>query len=295
MSNAPTHWLYPIHAGTGHYFEDQDGNPILDPTTGAYDTSPAAFWASLRVNHAERWYLNGGFRIMRREDLIWIYAASPDQSIVGLGRAADIYLDGVDGYWYVDILWDRVACAALRKQPIPRTLFGDIPQSPAIRPSDKARTVLEDWLKNHGLGSRLDSSDDILAEFDDEDARLRVMSEVVRRQGQPEFRLDLMVAYDFRCAVSGCAVVHVLEAAHIRPYMGPKTNRVNNGLLLRADLHVLFDRRLLTIDNDYVVLLDPSVRKGPYRSLHGKALRLPVSKSDWPSKALLKKHRSGAY
>lgn len=291
MSEKPTHWLYPIHAGTGHYFEDKDGNPIVDPVTGEYDTSTEAFWSSLRVNNAERWYLNGGYRIMRPNDLIWIYAASPDQAIVGLGRATDIYLDEDDGYWYVDIAWDQTASAALRKQPIPRALFGDIPQSPAIRPSPKARKVLEDWLGANRLQSRLEPSDDVLAEFDDEDARLRVLSEVVRRQGQSQFRLDLFGAYDAKCAVSGCAVAHVLEAAHIRPYNGPNTNRVNNGLLLRADIHVLFDLRLLTIDRDYLVRLDPTVRKGPYRALHGKPLRLPASKKEWPSKALLRNHR----
>ena len=294
MSGKPTHWLYPIHAGTDHWFEDKDGNPILDPDTGEYDTSVAAFWSSLRVNDAERWYLNGGFRIMKPNDLIWIYAASPAQAIVGLGRATNIYLDEFDGYWYVDIIWDQTASAALRKQPIPRSLFGDIPQSPAIRPSAKARKVLENWLEANSLQSRLTPSDDALAELDDEDARIRVLSEVVRRQGQPEFRLDLIIAYEGKCAVSGCAVSDVLEAAHIRPYYGPNTNRVNNGLLLRADLHVLFDRHLLTIDKDYLVALDPSVRRGPYRALHGKPLRLPASKNQWPSKALLRNHRKHA-
>lgn len=94
--------------------------------------------------------------------------------------------------------------------------------------------------------------------------------------------------------MSGCAVPHLLEAAHVRPYNGPDTNRVNNGLLLRADLHVLFDLHLPTIDKDYLVSIYPSVRKPPYRALHGKSLRLPVSKKDWPSKALLLDHRKSA-
>ncbi|WP_200883691.1 HNH endonuclease [Archangium violaceum] len=53
------------------------------------------------------------------------------------------------------------------------------------------------------------------------------------------------VAYGGRCALTDCEEPRVLEAAHIFPYHGPQTNHVTNGLLLRADLHVLFDLGLL--------------------------------------------------
>ena len=60
-----------------------------------------------------------------------------------------------------------------------------------------------------------------------------------------KFRDALIGAYAGRCAITGCSVLDILEAAHITPYLGPDTNHVTNGLLLRADLHTLFDTCLL--------------------------------------------------
>ncbi len=80
---------------------------------------------------------------------------------------------------------------------------------------------------------------------DDYDARLRVYRQIVARQGQPGFRQALLQAYAGRCAVTGCEVEAVLEAAHLRPYRGPESNATVNGLLLRADIHTLFDQQLV--------------------------------------------------
>lgn len=53
------------------------------------------------------------------------------------------------------------------------------------------------------------------------DARERVIAQIVRRRGQPEFRRRLMAAYDSKCAMSDCNEPAALEACHIYPYMGP--------------------------------------------------------------------------
>src|SRR6202035_655927 len=71
------------------------------------------------------------------------------------------------------------------------------------------------------------------------EGRKKTLAAICRRQGQPEFRRKLMQAYSGRCAISGFNVPQTLEAAHIIPYNGPKTNHPANGILLRADLHVL--------------------------------------------------------
>jgi putative restriction endonuclease len=88
---------------------------------------------------------------------------------------------------------------------------------------------------------------------DDYDARLRIYRHIVARQGQSVFRAALMQAYQGRCAVTGCDAAMALEAAHLRPYRGPESNMVTNGLLLRSDIHTLLDLRLLA--------LDPATRK----------------------------------
>lgn len=70
------------------------------------------------------------------------------------------------------------------------------------------------------------------------DQRRRVLTSIVRRRGQPQFRANLLSAYEGRCAISNCNVVSVLEAAHVHPYTGDASNDVSNGLLLRADMNL---------------------------------------------------------
>ena len=86
------------------------------------------------------------------------------------------------------------------------------------------------------------------ANLDGYDARLRVYRQIVARQGQAGFRSALLGAYEGRCAVTGCDAVPALEGAHLRAYRGSESNAVTNGLLLRADIHTLFDLRLWAPD-----------------------------------------------
>src|SRR5258708_33905690 len=86
----------------------------------------------------------------------------------------------------------------------------------------------------------------ILAPSDLTDARKRILAAIVQRQGQGQFRKQLLDAYQRSCAVTGPNVAEVLEAAHNIPYLGTKTNCVTNGLLLRADIQTLFDLYLIT-------------------------------------------------
>ena len=124
-----------------------------------------------------------------------------------------------------------------------------------------------------------------------EDARRKTLAAIVRRQGQPAFRNNLLRAYDNRCAISGCAVLEVLEAAHIVPYQGPETNHVSNGLLLRTDLHTLFDLQFLAIEpSAAIVVIATELRSTEYGALHGKKLRLPSGPKDRPNKDALALH-----
>lgn len=126
-----------------------------------------------------------------------------------------------------------------------------------------------------------------------EDARERTLSDMVRRRGQPAFRAALLAAYEGRCAISGCDAPEALEAAHIYPYRGNYTNHVTNGLLLRADLHSLFDLGLLTIDSTTMTAqFKGSLRKSHYLPLCGVKLHLPKSEDHHPSAEALDWHRS---
>lgn len=126
-----------------------------------------------------------------------------------------------------------------------------------------------------------------------EDAREWVWTSIARRQGQPEFRKMLLQLYHGRCAISGSGVEAVLEAAHILPYKGPKTNHPANGLLLRSDLHTLFDLCLIAVDTGTMTaLVSPVLNRSSYQKLAGKRLRLPRDKTRWPSKEALDDHRA---
>lgn len=110
-----------------------------------------------------------------------------------------------------------------------------------------------------------------------EDARRRITAAIVQREGQPEFRKALLAAYDGTCAISGCKVEALLEAAHIIPYRGTQTNLVGNGLLLRADLHKLFDLHLLCIDSKTrKIRLSEGLADSEYARYDGIPLREPA-------------------
>jgi len=127
------------------------------------------------------------------------------------------------------------------------------------------------------------------------DERQRVLAAITRRQGAPKFRRLLLDCYGGKCALSGCDADAVLEAAHIVPYSGQSTNHAQNGLLLRADLHTLFDRGLLGIDpTQYSVVLHSSLRDTAYGGFAGQQIHLPSKQECWPSRSALELHLVGA-
>jgi hypothetical protein len=124
------------------------------------------------------------------------------------------------------------------------------------------------------------------------DARERVIASIVRRRGQPEFRARLLSAYGSRCAFSGCTIESILDAAHIVPYQGDQTNHPQNGMLLRTDLHTLFDLGLLAVDAaSMTILIAPVLAGSEYERLAGQKLEGPLEASLAPSKAALEQHR----
>jgi|TARA_B100000315_G_scaffold256109_1_gene301225 hypothetical protein len=124
------------------------------------------------------------------------------------------------------------------------------------------------------------------------DGRERAIASMVRRRGQPAFRKALIDAYGGKCAITGCDVEEALEAAHIVPYQGNETNHVTNGLLLRADLHNVFDLGLVAIDSESMtVLVGPELVESTYKELTKVPIRLPQNPLARPSKAALDNHR----
>ena len=132
-------------------------------------------------------------------------------------------------------------------------------------------------------------------EFDprnEREGKEKVLRSIALRRGQQRFRAALLAAYDNKCALTGTAVESVLEAAHIKPYNGRSTNHVTNGLLLRSDVHALFDLGLLSIAPDTLTIYcSEQVRTEPlYANLHGNTMRTPKEASIHPNKEALRNH-----
>jgi hypothetical protein len=111
--------------------------------------------------------------------------------------------------------------------------------------------------------------------FDDVNDRDEIRRYIVWRRGQPEFRRKLLEAYKGRCVITGCSSEEALEAAHIEPYSKTKNNDPKNGILLRADIHTLFDCDLIGIDPDTMkVCVSPNL-VDYHKDFNDKFLQLP--------------------
>jgi len=117
------------------------------------------------------------------------------------------------------------------------------------------------------------------------------------RLGQGSFRIMVTDAYRRRCAITGERVLPVLEAAHIVPYGEGGPNEISNGLLLRSDLHTLFDRGYLTVTPDLRVEVSRRLREEwqnghEYYALDGARVSPPERPADCPDPAALRWHRN---
>ncbi|XIA63346.1 HNH endonuclease [Bradyrhizobium sp. TZ2] len=120
---------------------------------------------------------------------------------------------------------------------------------------DRARVESASIIDNFDASSRADQ-------------RQTEIAEVVRRRGQAKFRKNLLDAYKTKCAITGCDAAEALEAAHIAPYRGDHTDHIQNGLLLRADVHSLFDLGLISINpKTMTVVVASNCSKRPMANL----------------------------
>jgi putative restriction endonuclease len=81
------------------------------------------------------------------------------------------------------------------------------------------------------------------------------------RLGQSSFRVLVTEAYRRRCAITGESTLVALEAAHIVPYSGHGSHDIQNGLLLRADFHRLFDTGLVGVTPNLQIKISPRIRE----------------------------------
>lgn len=113
------------------------------------------------------------------------------------------------------------------------------------------------------------------------------------RNGQDVFRRKLLEAYDGRCAVTTCNIPETLQAAHIIDHRGLATNIPSNGMLLRADIHLLYDHGLLSVEPDRLrVVVGSRLLDSEYGELEGRKLTIPSQREYTPDRRYLAvKHR----
>jgi hypothetical protein len=124
-----------------------------------------------------------------------------------------------------------------------------------------------------------------------DDDRKRNIIESVQREGQAKFRAELLDVYNKKCAITDCDVEAALDAAHISPYLGPQSNRIANGLLLRSDIHKLFDQYLISINpNTNRIVISSNLLNTCYEELNQKIVNFPQALSFHPSRQVLEWH-----
>lgn len=122
------------------------------------------------------------------------------------------------------------------------------------------------------------------------DARLQVV-----RLGQDAFKAVIAHNYGYHCAITGDKVRPVLEAAHILPVAAGGQHRPDNGLLLRSDMHTLYDRGYIAVDDRYRLHVSPLLRAefGNGDALYakaGEAIGVPSRRTDKPHREYLEWH-----
>ena len=146
-------------------------------------------------------------------------------------------------------------------------------------PVSKVEQALADLLRAAGI--------DVPPTVDERDYAQRL---IAVRRGQQAFRQGLLRAFESTCCISGSRVEATLEAAHIRPYRGIGSHVAGNGLLLRADLHTLFDLRLVTVLPYGTVRVAPSLRGSEYEEFDECQIRRPVDAGHTPLREALAEH-----
>lgn len=235
------------------------------------------------------WGIGKCFRTVLPGDYVWIYAGWHIKRMLAVGRVERLpeRTEGNPKFKYYShpyVLTIRINNQqTLRLQQegsrITYDQFREWVPAAIKKVNPKTSAILNKWLKKKPHDLR-----------DQDDKVFRIRREVLQRTGQAKFRDLIRSAYVNTCAISGAFEQSALVAAHILPVKNKGRHSVNNGLLLRADLHNLFDSGLISIDRTYKVHVSSLVRDKKYRKFNGKKLKLPSSRRLWPDPIALNRH-----
>lgn len=285
------------------------------------------FLSARQVDEVNFWAPGGrtNFRALRPGELFLFKLHAPHNFIVGGGVFSHASLLPLSLAWEAFGEKNGVSSASEMRRRISRYRAGDDPRldatigcriltSPFFWARDSWIPVPESWSRNTvvGRGYNTDDSDgaklwravlerrSIASPTATSLERYGKPTLVRPRLGQGAFRVVITDAYARRCAVSGEKTLPILDAAHIRSFADGGEHEGSNGLLLRTDIHKLFDLGYVTVDRDHRFVVSGRLKADfdngkHYYDLHGTKLRAPSLPSFHPSSDALDWHRENRF
>jgi len=294
---------------------------------GVTDNDWFDFLSTRQVDEVNFWAPSGrtNFRALRPGELFLFKLHAPHNFIVGGGIFSHASLLPLSLAWDAFGEKNGVASVSEMRRRIGRYRGSDdrrldptigcrILTSLFFWPRDKWIPVPESWSRNIvvGRGYGTDSPDGamlwqavldrsaVAGPSETSPDRYGAPTLVRPRLGQGAFRVVVTDAYARRCAVSGEKTLPILDAAHIRSYADGGEHEGSNGLLLRTDIHKLFDLGYVTVDRDRRFVVSGRLKADfdngkHYYDLHGTALRPPSLPAFHPSSGALEWHRENRF
>lgn len=294
---------------------------------GVTDKDWFDFLSTRQVDEVNFWAPSGrtNFRALRPGELFLFKLHAPHNFVVGGGIFSHASLLPLSLAWDAFGEKNGVASVSEMRRRIGRYRGSDdrrldptigcrILTSPFFWPRERWIPVPESWSRNIvvGRGYGTDSPDGamlwqavldrsaVAGPSETSPDRYGAPTLVRPRLGQGAFRVVVTDAYARRCAVSGEKTLPILDAAHIRSYSDGGEHEGSNGLLLRTDIHKLFDLGYVTVDQDHRFVVSGRLKADfdngkHYYDLHGTALRAPSLPAFQPSSGALEWHRENRF
>jgi HNH endonuclease len=302
---------------------------------GVTDRNWFDYLTMMKPDEVNFWQPSGtrNFRVLQPGELFVFKLHSPNNYIVGGGHfvrysalPASIAWDAFgtkNGVMSMADLRDRIRRYRRDDLATDPVIGCNVLAEPFFLPEDRWIPVPKDWAPNIVQGKAYDTADPLgqelwaqlraaMPQADEIRDRLpeltatdepRYGAEYLARSrlGQGAFRVLVTDAYSRRCAVTGERTLPVLEAAHIKPYAADGPHRVTNGILLRSDLHKLFDLGYVTVTPQLRLEVSKRLRAEwengrDYYAHHGEELRFRPSARDWlPSGEFLQWHNENVF
>lgn len=137
-----------------------------------------------------------------------------------------------------------------------------------LKKESKLSRIYQDYLYIVEENAMIDDFQKFINEAKDDELQ-KIQVWINQRKNQNKFKLSLLKKYNSQCLISKIKIPELIEAAHIFPHSKSGQNNIANGILLRSDLHTLFDCGLLSINpENFKVIIDKSLQKTEYQKFH---------------------------